>query len=149
MSMPPAQLGTSYLNFIASHDGVGLRPTDGLLTDEEKQSLIQCMEGFGGKVSYRRLPQGGEQPYEINISLWDALKGTELHGPDQWQLQRFLCAHGVMLALEGIPGFYIHSLLGTSNDYGRMEQTGRFRSINRSQWSLDVLEQELQNPLSH
>ena len=149
MSMPPAQLGTSYLNFIASHDGVGLRPTDGLLTEEEKQALIRCMETFGGKVSYRRLPQGGEQPYEINISLWDALKGTELHGPDQWQLQRFLCAHAVMLALEGIPGFYIHSLLGTGNDYGRVEQTGRFRSINRSQWDLDALEQELENPLSH
>lgn len=149
MSMPPAQLGTSYLNFIASHDGVGLRPTDGLLTEEEKQELIRCMETFGGKVSYRRLPQGGEQPYEINISLWDALKGTELHGPDQWQLQRFLCAHAVMLALEGIPGFYIHSLLGTGNDYGRVEQTGRFRSINRSQWNLDALEQELENPLSH
>ena len=149
MSMPPAQMGTTYLNFIASHDGIGMRPTDGLLTEEEKGDLIRCMETFGGKVSYRRLGNGGNQPYEINISLWDALKGTEKHGPDQWQLQRFLCAHAIMLALEGIPAFYIHSLLGTGNDHARVEHTGRLRSINRGQWQLQTLEQELENPLSH
>lgn len=149
MSMPPAQMGTTYLNFIASHDGIGMRPTDGLLTDEEKQALISTMEQFGGKVSYRRLSSGINQPYEINIALWDALKGTEQHGPDQWQLQRFLCAHAIMLALEGIPAFYIHSLFGTGNDYDRMEHTGRLRSINRGQWQLDRLEAELANPLSH
>ncbi|MFC4260213.1 sugar phosphorylase [Marinobacter lacisalsi] len=149
MSMPPAQMGTTYLNFIASHDGVGLRPTDGLLSEEEKEALIRSMETFGGKVSYRRLGNGDSQPYEINISLWDALKGTEEHGPDQWQLPRFLCAHAIMLALEGIPAFYIHSLLGTGNDYARMEHTGRLRSINRGQWDIDKLETELENPLSH
>lgn len=149
MSMPPAQMGTTYLNFIASHDGVGMRPTDGLLTDDEKQAMISCMETFGGKVSYRRLGNGDSQPYEINISLWDALKGTEENGPDQWQLQRFLCAHTIMLALEGIPAFYIHSLLGTGNDHARMEHTGRLRSINRGQWQIDALETELENPLSH
>ena len=149
MSMPPAQMGTTYLNFIASHDGVGMRPTDGLLTDEEKQDLIHCMETFGGRVSYRRLGNGDSQPYEVNISLWDALKGTEAQGPDQWQLQRFLCAHTIMLALEGIPAFYIHSLLGTGNDHARMEHTGRLRSINRGQWPLERLESELDNPLSH
>jgi sucrose phosphorylase len=148
MSMPPAQMGTTYLNFIASHDGIGLRPTDGLLTDDEKQALIHCLETFGGKVSYRRLAAGGNQPYEINIALWDALKGTEESGPDQWQLQRFLCAHAIMLALEGIPAFYIHSLLGTGNDYARVEHTGRLRSINRSQWDLETLERELGNPIS-
>lgn len=148
MSMPPAQMGTTYLNFIASHDGIGLRPTDGLLTDDEKHALIHCLETFGGKVSYRRLAAGGNQPYEINIALWDALKGTEESGPDQWQLQRFLCAHAIMLALEGLPAFYIHSLLGTGNDYARVEHTGRLRSINRSQWDLETLERELDNPIS-
>ncbi|AZT83374.1 alpha-amylase [Marinobacter sp. NP-4(2019)] len=149
MSMPPAQLGTTYLNFIASHDGVGLRPTDGLLTDDEKQGLINTMESFGGKVSYRRTEDGRDQPYEINIALYDALKGTVKGGADHWQLQRFICAHTVMLALEGIPAFYIHSLLATENDYERAEHTGRLRSINRGQWKLESIESELANPLSH
>ncbi|EON91790.1 alpha amylase [Marinobacter lipolyticus SM19] len=149
MSMPPAQLGTTYLNFIASHDGVGLRPTDGLLTEDEKQGLINAMESFGGKVSYRRTEDGRDQPYEINIALYDALKGTVKGGADHWQRQRFICAHTVMLALEGIPAFYIHSLLATENDYERAEHTGRLRSINRGQWKLESIESELANPLSH
>ncbi|WP_417521656.1 sugar phosphorylase [Marinobacter sp.] len=149
MSMPPAQMGTTYLNFIASHDGVGMRPTDGLLSEEEKQRLLKTMESFGGKVSFRRTPDGRDQPYEINIALYDALKGTSGNGVDHWQLQRFICAHTVMLALEGIPAFYIHSLLAKENDTERMEHTGRLRSINRSQWQLADLEQELDNPLSH
>lgn len=149
MSMPPAQMGTTYLNFIASHDGIGMRPTDGLLEEDEKQRLINTMESFGGKVSYRRTADGRDQPYEINIALWDALKGTAEGGADHCQLQRFLCAHTIMLALEGIPAFYIHSLLGTENDYARVENTGRLRSINRGQWQLDKLEEELENPLCH
>ncbi|KEF32933.1 Putative sucrose phosphorylase [Marinobacter nitratireducens] len=149
MSMPPAQMGTTYLNFIASHDGVGMRPTDGLLSEDEKQRLINTMDSFGGKVSYRRTADGRDQPYEINIALYDALKGTVESGADHWQLQRFICAHTVMLALEGIPAFYIHSLLGTENDLERVENTGRLRSINRSQWQIDTLEETLDNPLSH
>jgi len=149
MSMPPAQMGTTYLNFIASHDGVGLRPTDGLLDDEEKQRLINTLESFGGKVSYRRTADGRDQPYEMNIALWDALKGTAEGGADHFQMQRFLCAHTIMLALEGIPAFYIHSLLATENDHERVEHTGRFRSINRGQWQLDQLEASLADPLSH
>ena len=149
MSMPPAQMGTTYLNFIASHDGIGMRPTDGLLSDEEKQRLINTMNSFGGKVSYRRTADGRDQPYEINIALYDALKGTAESGADHWQLQRFICAHTVMLALEGIPAFYIHSLLATENDLERIENTGRLRSINRSQWQLDKLEQTLADPLTH
>lgn len=149
MSMPPAQMGTTYLNFIASHDGVGLRPTDGLLTEEEKQRLINTMESFGGKVSYRRTPDGKDQPYEMNVSLFDAMKGTAEKGADHWQLHRFICAHTIMLALEGIPAFYIHSLLGTGNDHDRVANTGRLRSINRGQWNLETLEAELANPLSH
>lgn len=149
MSMPPAQMGTTYLNFIASHDGVGMRPTDGLLSEDEKQRLINTMDSFGGKVSYRRTSDGRDQPYEINIALFDALKGTAQAGADHFQLQRFLCAHTVMLALEGIPAFYIHSLLATENDHERVENTGRLRSINRSQWSVDSLEQALQDPRSH
>ncbi|WP_372966180.1 sugar phosphorylase [Marinobacter sp.] len=149
MSMPPAQVGTTYLNFIASHDGIGLRPTDGLLEDEEKQRLINTLESFGGRVSFRRSADGRDQPYELNIALWDALKGTAEGGVDHWQFQRFLCAHTIMLALEGIPAFYIHSLLATGNDYDRVEHTGRLRSINRGQWQMDKLEEVLADPLSH
>ncbi len=149
MSMPPSQNGTAYLNFIASHDGIGLRPADGYLDEQEKLALVSGIQRFGGQVTMRRLEDGSDSPYEMNISLFDALKGTLDNGPDQWQLQRFLCAHIIMLALEGIPAFYIHSMFGTENDHKRVTHTGRARSINRTQWQLDELEKHLDNPYNH
>lgn len=149
MSMPPAQAGTAYLNFIASHDGIGLRPLEGLVSDEERDNLISTILDFGGKVTYRHGRNGGEKAYELNIALFDALKGT-MGNPDAgWQRQRFICAHAIMLALEGIPAVYIHSLFGTENDYQRMENTGRARSINRHIWHYDELEKALNNPHGH
>ncbi|UZE97113.1 sugar phosphorylase [Alkalimarinus alittae] len=147
MSMPPAQMGTTYFNFIASHDGIGLRPAEGLLSDEEIKLLMDTMITHGGEVSWRALDSGENKPYEVNISLFDALKGT-VNGKDQWQIERFVCAHAVMLALEGIPAIYIHSLLATGNDYEGVKRTGHKRSINRYQWDYTELERALNSPES-
>ena len=142
MSMPPAQNGTMYFNFIASHDGIGLRPAEGLLTESEVSSLITTMKKFGGKISWRTGDNGVRKPYEVNIALFDALQGT-IDGKDQWGIQRFICAHAIMLALEGIPAIYIHSLLATGNDYDKLEKTEQNRSINRHQWDYVALKAKL------
>lgn len=143
MSMPPAQSGTAYLNFIASHDGIGLRPLDGLIDDDERDALVDTIKDFGGKITMRKAREGYDKPYELNIALYDALKGTMAGGEDEWGLQRFVCAHAIMLALEGIPAVYIQSLFGSRNDYRRLEHTGRNRSINRHIWQIDELENTL------
>jgi len=147
MSMPPAQNGTFYFNFIASHDGIGLRPVAGLLNQVEIDQLINTMQNFGARVSWRSISEGKNEPYEINVSLFDALQGTH-QGPDTWQLQRFVCAHAIMFALEGVPGIYLHSLLATQNDYDRLELTNHNRNINRHKWSLKELEERLNKPNS-
>ncbi|PCK08243.1 MAG: alpha-amylase [Alteromonadaceae bacterium] len=147
MSMPPAQNGTAYFNFIASHDGIGLRPAEGLLSEKEINTLVNTMQDFGGRISWRALDNGQKKPYEINITLFDALQGTT-KGPDRWGLERFICAHAIMLALEGIPGLYIQSLLGCSNDYEKLEHTSHNRSINRHRWDYAALEALLEEPLS-
>ncbi|AMW28124.1 alpha-amylase family glycosyl hydrolase [Limnospira platensis] len=147
MSMPPAPLGCAYFNFTASHDGIGLRPAEGLLSDDEYQSLLTTMEKLGGKISMRKKPDGSESPYEINISLFDAMKGT-VKGEDTWQIQRFICSQTLMMSLEGIPAFYIHSLLATPNDYDRLKETGMNRSINRYKWQIEDLQKDLENPHS-
>jgi sucrose phosphorylase len=145
MSMPPARGGTTYFNFIASHDGIGMRPVDGLLSEAERAQLLETLTSFGGKISLRTGPDGAAHPYEVNISLIDALAGT-LAGPDQYQVDRFVCAHAIMLALEGIPGIYIHSLLGTPNDNEGLARTGLYRSINRHTWDQDELTSLLDDP---
>ncbi|MGD2166519.1 MAG: alpha-amylase family glycosyl hydrolase, partial [Gammaproteobacteria bacterium] len=92
MSMPPARNGTAYLNFIASHDGIGLRPADGLLSATEMTKLLDALTSFGGRISMRTGPGGEARPYEANISLFDALAGT-IAGADSHQIERFICAH--------------------------------------------------------
>lgn len=144
MSMPPAQNGTSYFNFIASHDGIGLRPVEGILSDEKVDEIASLIQRFGGDVSWRTLPNGETRPYELNISLIDAMKGT-FRGEDNHQLARFICAHAIILALEGIPAFYIHSLLATENDQEKLNRTSNKRAINRHNWDYDELVSKLKD----
>ena len=148
MSMPPPQDGTMYFNFLASHDGIGLRPVEGLLSDVEVDNLVQTIEYFGGKISWRTSDTGEQKPYEMNISLFDAMQGT-VNGKDQWNFERFICAHSIMFALEGIPGIYIHSMLGTQNDYQKLANTHHNRSINRHRWHVDALEKALDDKKLH
>ncbi|HBW84376.1 MAG TPA: alpha-amylase [Gammaproteobacteria bacterium] len=148
MSMPPAQFGTTYLNFIASHDGIGLRPLDGLLSNEERDKLVRRTKTAGGKVTYRRAREGYDKPYELNIALFDLLQGTFDGSGKDFGYERYICAHTIMLALEGIPAIYIQSFLGTRNDLARVERTGYNRSINRQIWQEEDLENELKDSRS-
>lgn len=147
MSMPSTVNGTAYFNFIASHDGIGLRPLEGLLSEEEENRLISTLQSFGAKVSWRALDENTKKPYEINIALYDALKGTT-EGEDAHNLQRFICAHTIMLGLQGVPAFYIHSLLATGNDEQRYENSGQNRCINRHKWEYEALKQHLNDASS-
>ena len=145
MSMPPAQLGCAYLNFIASHDGIGLRPVEGILTDDELEELLATVRRFGGLVSMRATPDGKGRPYELNVSLFDALTGT-VEGEDAFHIERFLASQTAMMALEGIPAFYIHSLLATPNDTEGVAKSHHNRAINRHRWDYGTLRARLADP---
>jgi sucrose phosphorylase len=149
ISMPPARRGRAYLNFIASHDGIGLRPAEGLLTTEELHGLLDTIRECGGEISMRRMPDGELKPYEANISLYSAMERSISGGVDGLQMARFLCAHTIMLALEGLPAIYIHSMLGTENDREGMSRSGRARTINRYQWPIEELDAALADDSRH
>ncbi|MEZ5256415.1 MAG: alpha-amylase family glycosyl hydrolase [Ilumatobacteraceae bacterium] len=146
MSMPPAPPGGTYLNFLASHDGIGIRPAEGLLSDAEIDRLIETVQRSGGLVSWYETPNG-PRPYELNVALRSAF--DEPHGgPDGLGLERFVCAHAIQFAIEGIPAVYVHSFLATPNDLDGVTRTGRARSINRSQRSETAVEAALADPTS-
>lgn len=144
-SLPPLPEHCTYLNFTASHDGIGVRPLEGLLPDHERDALLELMHRFGGFVSMRSNPDGSDTPYEINITWFEAMRGTR-RGPDPWQIARFLCSQAIMLSLQGIPALYIHTLTGTLNDVEGVERSGRLRSINRRLWQRDELALLLDSP---
>lgn len=147
MSMPPAVLGTTYFNFLASHDGVGLRPVEGLLSAAELESMRDKLQANGALLSWRELADGDKSIYEVNVSLYDAFRRTS-DGCDD-TLDRMVLAHAVLLGLEGVPAIYLHSFLGTRNDEQRVLHTGHNRAINRHQWQLNALTAVLDEPTSH
>jgi sucrose phosphorylase len=142
--IPSTCVNQTFLNYTASHDGIGVRPLEGILPEPEIDRLIDGMIGFGGLISRRINPNGTLSPYEINITYFDAMKGNK-QGVDHFQEARFLCSQAIMMSLQGIPAFYIHSLLATANDYDGVKSTGRARSINRQQLGEDELNSRLSN----
>ncbi len=120
----------TFFNFTASHDGIGLRPLEGLISEKELENLVQTIQDLGGLVSYRQ-EKDTQKPYELNITYFDALKDPEDKDNISLQIQRFLCSQAIMLSLQGIPGIYLPSLFGTSNYYEGVEKNKQNRSINR------------------
>ena len=146
-AMPPAQLGCAYLNFTASHDGIGMRPAEGVLPPEDKQRMIETARAAGALVSMRALPDGTESPYELNCSLFDMM-GRTFKGVDEHHIERFLCSQTIPMSLEGIPAFYIHSLLATPSATDAVERRGMNRAINRHRWHYPDLLARLDDPHS-
>jgi glycosidase len=140
LDTPPP--GCTYFNFTASHDGIGLRPLEGIIPKDEIDELLQGIRDRGGFVSKRLGMEGLEVPYEMNITYLDALRDPAMH-PDYLHTSRFLLSQILALSLQGIPGVYIHSLMGTPNDMDGVERTGRIRSINRRKWDIHELERLL------
>jgi sucrose phosphorylase len=136
----------AYLSFTASHDGIGMRPTEGVLPDQERAELAALARRHGGDVSYKRDSDGKLSPYELNITFYDALNDPRGDGPVEVEVGRFMVSQAIPLALAGIPAIYIHSLVGSRNDYEGVAETGRARSINRQKLSYDALESELSEP---
>ena len=139
MKMPPAQIGNAYLNFIATHDGIGMRPAEGVLTDIEIKKMLQRLKKNGSQFSMRKLSNGEEKVYEANISLFDALKFTDSDEKGKFDLKRFIAAHCIILAIEGVPAFYFNSLFATKNDEKAFASSGIKRNLNRYKWDYSSL----------
>jgi sucrose phosphorylase len=139
---------TTFFNFLASHDGIGVRPVEGILSHSEAQALVERTLAHGGYVSYKAEPDGSQTVYELNISYFDALSDPQAAEPLDLQARRFLASQAIMLSLAGVPGIYVHSVFGSRSYHAGVEQTGRFRSINREKLRRDRLERELADPAS-
>ncbi|NOQ45140.1 MAG: alpha-amylase [Desulfobulbaceae bacterium] len=142
---PPPD-GCSFLNFTASHDGIGVRPLEGLLAEEEIDWLVATIRTCGGFVSSRAGEDGRELPYELNITYFDGMKDTDRPDDLSWQSLRFLCSQIIMLSLRGIPAIYFHSLTASRNNHEGVAETGENRTINRGRWQDGELRNLLENP---
>ena len=135
---------TSLLNFTSSHDGIGLRALEGIMDDKRVHNLLVESEKRGGLVSHRRLSNGNDQPYELNISWWSAMahNGADI---SLFQFERFLLSQVFTLSLRGVPAFYLPSILASPNDLDSFKKTGQRRDLNREKFEANKLSEDLKN----
>lgn len=141
-NLDPPPKGCHFLNFTASHDGIGVRPLEGILPTEEILALAEDIRKNGGFVSMRKMEDGTEFPYELNTTYYGALSDKK-----DFELgkKRFLCSQAIALAMKGIPAVYFHSLCATPNYTEGVKETGHNRTINRRKWGSEELENLLDN----
>ncbi|QNQ27637.1 sugar phosphorylase [Enterobacter roggenkampii] len=134
---------TTWFNFLASHDGIGLNPLRGILPESEILSLVEKLQTEGALVNWKNNPDGTRSPYEINVTYLDALSTRESH--DSERIARFILAHAVLLSFPGVPAVYIQSILGSRNDYDGVERLGYNRAINREKYAAGQIDCALED----
>lgn len=141
LTLPSDQ--TTFFNFLASHDGVGLNPARGILSSADIDALVEQTLAHGGLISYKHNPDGTTSPYEMNINYFDALSDPSADEPLDIQVDRFMAAQSIMLSIVGMPGIYFHSLFGSRNWKEGVQITNHNRTINRQKLERDELEEQL------
>ena len=134
---------TTFFNFLSSHDGIGVVPATGLLTQDEIDRMIEKVIEHGGKISYKNNSDGSSSPYEMNINYLEALSSPDLDIKKRCDV--LLSAVNILNSIIGVPAIYIHTILGSLNDYEGLAQTGRNRSINREKLDYDIVREELES----
>lgn len=139
---------TTFFNFLASHDGIGVNPARGILPQPEIDFLVERCQAHGGFINYKHVADGSKIPYEMNIVYFDAVNDPSAGEALETQVNRFMVAQAIMLSLAGMPGIYFHSLFGSRNDREAALQSGINRRINRQKFTRSELEAELNDPAS-
>ena len=144
-NLPNTKKGNSYLNFIASHDGIGMRPTEGLFNQKVLNNFLKRLKKNGSKFSYRKVLNKTKKVYEANITVFDALKKSDNDQKGKFYFERYISAHAIMISFEGIPAIYFNSIFGTANDEAKFIITGNNRDINRYKWNLKNINNKLKD----
>ncbi len=142
-NLPVTKFGNNYLNFIASHDGIGIRPTEGILNNKSLNNFLKRLKKNGSKFSYRKVHNKSKKVYEANITVFDALKKSDYDPKGKFFLERYVAAHAIMISFEGIPAIYFNSLFGKSNDEAKYIITGNNRDVNRYKWNYKNITRKL------
>ncbi len=142
-NLPVTKFGNNYLNFISSHDGIGIRPTEGILNNKSLNNFLKRLKKNGSKFSYRKVHNKSKKVYEANITVFDALKKSDYDPKGKFFLERYVAAHAIMISFEGIPAIYFNSLFGKSNDEAKYIITGNNRDVNRYKWNYKNITRKL------
>ena len=139
----------TYFNFLDSHDGIGLMAVKKILSAKEIEMMALKVLEHGGYISYKANGDGSLTPYELNITWFSAINNEDADEEQELQIKRYIASRAVALVLMGVPGVYVHGLLGSKNDAELVIEQKQTRSINRKNIKKRELLKALQDPDSN
>ena len=144
-NFPIAKLNNNYLNFIASHDGIGMRPIEGIINENTRKKFLNRLKKNGGEFSYRKVQGVKKKVYEANITLFNAFRYSDFDKSGLFGFERYMAAHTIMVSFDGVPAIYFNSMFGNSNDNSKYIISGNKRDLNRYRWNKDKIEDHLKD----
>ncbi len=147
-SIKPVSEQSTFFNFLDSHDGIGVMAVKDILPPEEIDMIALKVLEHGGYISYKANGDGTNSPYEFNITWWSAINNDDADEPIDLQVNRYIASRAIALVLTGVPGIYIHGLLGSKNDAELVIEEKQTRSINRKNIKADELLNSLESSRS-
>ena len=148
-NLPNTKFQNSYLNFIASHDGIGMRPTEGILNKKSLNDFLKRLKKMDQNFRIGKVQNKSRKVYEANITVFDALKKSDTDPNGKFYLERYVSAHSIMISFEGIPALYFNSLFGKSNDEAKYIITGNNRDVNRYKWNYKDISKNLKTKIQN
>jgi len=107
--------------------------------------LEDRVKSHGGIISYKDNGNGTVSPYELNITWYSAINKDGAYESQEIRYKRFIASRSIALVLMGVPGLYLHGLLGTKNDYEAVLETKLARNINRKVIDKEMLIESMQD----
>ncbi|MCK5075688.1 MAG: sugar phosphorylase, partial [Calditrichia bacterium] len=135
----------TYFNFLDSHDGVGVMAVKNILTKKEIENMALKVLEHGGYISYKKEGDGTLSPYELNTTWFSAINREDDNESVDLQMERYVATRSIALAFMGVPGVYLHGLLGSKNDAEAVLMEKSRRSINRRNIKESELLEGLEN----
>ncbi|HEY5621368.1 MAG TPA: sucrose phosphorylase [Pontiella sp.] len=123
-----------------THDGIGVVDVIGLMEQEEIDATIDGLyeKGSNAKKIYSGPEYQNLDIYQINCTYYSALS----HDDDA-----YIAARAIQFFAPGIPQVYYVGWLAGENDTELVEQTRNGRDINRHNYSIEEIEEEVNRPV--
>jgi len=123
-----------------THDGIGVVDVADLMTQEEIDETVETLYKKGSNLNrrYSSAEYDNLDIYQINCSYFSALSNNPEH---------YLLSRVIQFFAPGIPQVYYQGLLAGENDVEKVERTRHGRDINRHDYTLPEIGQEMKRPV--
>jgi sucrose phosphorylase len=123
-----------------THDGIGVVDVQDILTPDEIQRTLDVLDQKGSNT--RKVFSGPEYEnldiYQVNCTYYSALGRND---------DAYIAARSIQFFSPGIPQVYYVGLLAGVNDIELAKQTKNGRDINRHNYTLDEVAEEIKKPV--